>query len=217
MKSFLHHYRRHRFAWLFLSILLTIGFHPVLSAVDQDGNFLELLLVFNLLAAVLTVTQPRRLLILIPLAVGFLIVRGVELFIQRPGFMPLGQALWTATCVLTTVATIRYVIQPGTVDSERICAALDVYLLVGLIFGVVYWTLDRLHPGSFGGTSNSPFDLTHAVYFSFVTLATLGYGDIVPTTEAARGLAIFEAIGGQMYLVVFIARLVGAYAPPGNR
>jgi voltage-gated potassium channel Kch len=217
MKSFLYHYRRHRFGWLFLSILLTLGFHPVLSAVDDDCNFLELLLVLNLLAAVLTVTQQRRLLILVPLAASFLVVRGLELIFHSSGFIPLGQALWTATCVLATVATIRYVVQPGAVDSERIFAALDVYLLVGLIFGVIYRTLDRVHPGSFHGAASSPFDLPQAIYFSFVTLATLGYGDIVPGTEAARGLAIFEAVGGQMYLVVFIARLVGMYSPQNQR
>jgi hypothetical protein len=55
------------------------------------------------------------------------------------------------------------------------------------------------------------FSLTQAFYFSFVTLATLGYGDVVPLGEVARGLAIIEAVAGQLYLAVMVARLVSLY------
>ena len=55
------------------------------------------------------------------------------------------------------------------------------------------------------------FSLANGIYFSFVTLATLGYGDVVPQTEIARGLAILEAVSGQLYLAVMVARLVSLY------
>jgi Ion channel len=97
------------------------------------------------------------------------------------------------------------------VDGERILAALDVYLLAGLAFAVGYWVLDQTWPASFGLASGRHLDLPGAIYFSFVTIATLGYGDIVPVSEAARGLAILEAVGGQMYLAVLVARLVTLY------
>ena len=58
--------------------------------------------------------------------------------------------------------------------------------------------------------------LARAVYYSFVTIATLGYGDIVPASHPARGLAILEAVSGQMYLAVLIARLVALYATTKN-
>jgi hypothetical protein len=56
-----------------------------------------------------------------------------------------------------------------------------------------------------------------AFYFSFVTLATLGYGDIVPRTDVARGLAIVEGVGGQLFLAVLVARLVSLYGRGGPR
>ena len=57
----------------------------------------------------------------------------------------------------------------------------------------------------------------HAIYFSFVTIATLGYGDVIPASAPAQGLAIVEGVGGQMYLVVLVARLVGLYAHGRDR
>ena len=67
-----------------------------------------------------------------------------------------------------------------------------------------------------GGAAIADFSFTTAIYFSFVTLATLGYGDIVPQSEVARGVTVVEAIVGQLYLAVLIARLVSNAAPPGR-
>jgi voltage-gated potassium channel Kch len=107
------------------------------------------------------------------------------------------------------VATARYALRGGPVDAERIFAALDAYLLAGLVFGVGYWLLSHLDPPAFNETELS---LARATYFSFVTLAALGYGDVLPRSELAQSLAIVEAVGGQMYLAVLIARLVSLYS-----
>jgi hypothetical protein len=96
------------------------------------------------------------------------------------------------------------------VSSETIYAALGTYLLAGVFFGQLYWSLESAAPGSFVGPD--PFSDTRAVYYSFVTLATLGYGDYVPRTDLARGLATFEVIGGQLYLAALVARLIGMFA-----
>jgi hypothetical protein len=72
--------------------------------------------------------------------------------------------------------------------------------------------LEQTWPASFGAVGASDLPLSRALYFSFVTIATLGYGDIVPKSEVAQGLAILEAVGGQMYLAVLVARLVSLYA-----
>jgi len=87
-------------------------------------------------------------------------------------------------------------------------------MLAGLFFGVFYWVLEQTWPGSLGTAGESVpghFPLTLAIYFSFVTLATLGYGDMVPRSEVTHGLAIMEAVVGQLYLAVMIARLVSSY------
>jgi hypothetical protein len=125
---------------------------------------------------------------------------------------PISQVLWILASLLATAVTARHALREGSVNAERIFAALDAYLLAGLIFGVCYRLLDQTWPASFGVASASDLDLNRAIYFSFVTIATLGYGDIVPVSDAARGLTILEAVSGQMYLAVLVARLVSLYS-----
>ena len=96
------------------------------------------------------------------------------------------------------------------VDAEHLYAALSAYLLAGIFFGLFYWVLEQIRPGTFAATGD--FSRMAALYFSFVTLATLGYGDIVARTDVARGLAIVEGVGGQLFLAVMVARLVSLYA-----
>src|SRR5262249_56877801 len=104
---------------------------------------------------------------------------------------------------------------------EQVYAALSAYLLAGLVFGVLHWAITIRWPGSLAeagavGTP-VPIPLSTAIYYSFVTLATLGYGDVVPRTQVARGLAVLEAVGGQLYIAVMIARLVGAHIETSRR
>jgi len=205
-------YRRHRFAWLFLSLLLTIGGRPALKAFVSNFNPLELLLAVNLVAAIASAAHERWIRVLLFLGIAFVIARGIRTVLGVEVLLPISQVLWIAASLLATATTARYALRTGVVDAEHIFAALDAYLLTGLIFAVCYWLLDQTWPASFGVASASDLTLARAIYFSFVTIATLGYGDVVPASEAAQGLAILEAVGGQMYFTVLVARLVSLYA-----
>jgi hypothetical protein len=120
---------------------------------------------------------------------------------------------------------------------NTVCASLCVYLLLGLVWAMAYSVVDVLDPNAFAWTvaGTRPRSLfrvgsgnSAVLYFSFVTLTTLGYGDIVPTSPISRMLAGIEAITGQLYLAVLVARLVGLHIaeslrqgeinqPPGER
>jgi voltage-gated potassium channel len=99
-----------------------------------------------------------------------------------------------------------------TVNQNVVHGAIVVYLMIGLCFSFTYGLVEFLHPGSFSNISaasavgHRPF-----LYFSFVTLTTLGYGDIVPLTAVARSLAVLEAVIGQVYLIINVSWLVGLY------
>jgi hypothetical protein len=201
-------YRRRRFAGLFVSLLLTFGAGGTLQTLVPAVNPLLVLLALSLLAAVASVAHEGAMRLPLVLAVAFLVVRGVLAALGIPGMLALSEALWATVIVLVTIAAVRYAFTARDVDAEHILAALDAYLLVGLLFGVIYQMLDRAWPGSFGVA----LDLPSAIYFSFVTIATLGYGDVVPVSAPARGLAIVEGVSGQLYLAVLVARLVSLYA-----
>ncbi|MCB0793952.1 MAG: two pore domain potassium channel family protein [Flavobacteriales bacterium] len=104
----------------------------------------------------------------------------------------------------------RTIARSGPVSRDTIIAAVVGYLALGSISRILLFLLEEEHPGSFVLASD-PGIAPDLLYFSFVTLTTLGYGDVVPTTEVARSLAVWIALAGQLYLTIVIALLVGRY------
>jgi len=123
--------------------------------------------------------------------------------------------------LLNSALILLYVFKGNRIDRDRIAAALCVYLMIGLCWGFAYGFLEHYHPHSFNYSSASAFAASEeedemdvhetTVYFSFVTLTTLGYGDISPRSDAARSLCMTEAMVGQLFLAVLIARLIGLH------
>ena len=105
------------------------------------------------------------------------------------------------------------VMRSEQVTWDKIAGAICAYLLVGVDWGLLYAWIGWMDPGSFGGIEalNAARIGEPMIYFSFATLTTLGYGDITPVGHAARTLAWLEAVVGQIYLVVMVARLVGLH------
>ncbi|MBW2410331.1 MAG: two pore domain potassium channel family protein, partial [Deltaproteobacteria bacterium] len=92
-----------------------------------------------------------------------------------------------------------------------IAGAAVVYLLLAIVWAYAYRAIGVIQPGSFAIADAQNITQSLALYYSFVTITTLGYGDIFPVTTAAKSCAILEAIIGQLYLVITIALLVGVY------
>ena len=144
---------------------------------------------------------------------GFITVtwlaRRRQLWFDHPALSAMTLGMWTLIGLFAAAAALRFAMHATSVDSEHLYAALSAYLLAGIFFGHFYWVLQQNWPGSFAVTGD--FSRMSAIYFSFVTIATLGYGDIVPRSDVARGLAIVEGVGGQLFLAVMVARLVSLY------
>jgi hypothetical protein len=213
-------YRHWRYAILFYSLLLTLAVVPLRRALGFSTGLLELFLALNLLAAVVPIGGRKTRRILLPLLVVAFVGRGGTSWLDQAALVPLSLALWTVVALLAAASALRFALGARVVDREHLYAGLSAYLLAGIFFGVFSWVLEHTWPGSFaipGEGVQGNLSLTGAIYYSFVTLATLGYGDIVPRSEAARGLAIIEAVAGQLYLAVMIARLVSLYASGTDR
>jgi hypothetical protein len=217
LERLLARYRRRRFAILFGSLLLTLAATPLLLEIRAHLDLVEVFLALNLLAALLGTVGETGWRPLAVLGVLFFASRGINLLLGGAFVLSASEIFWTTTCLLACAANLRFVLRGRVVDSEHIFAALGTYLLAGIVFGVAYHVLDEIRPGSLrmvvaeeGVPATA--SLGTCLYFSFVTLATLGYGDVVPATELTRTLATLEAVGAQLYLAVLIARLVGLYA-----
>lgn len=116
----------------------------------------------------------------------------------------------------TAVSLLRAVLRSTDVTHDTIYGALSVYFLMAITWGVGYFLLTNLQPGAIFMDSvrhpNHRMDWSDCIFYSYVTLTTVGYGDMVPITSQARSLSILEAVSGTMYVAVLIARLVGLNA-----
>lgn len=210
-----HRYAERRFTALFAVLMLTISGHALVGSLLPVGNPLEWLLALSLVAVVLSVGRGRLRWILYAATVGLVGARLAQPMVDHSAPTYVSQFLFALACLLTAAVAVRRALAAGPVDAEHIFAALDAYLLVGIAFGIGYWMLETALPGSF--SSAEPLTAPRAIYFSFVTQSTLGYGDILPVSEHAQGVVVAQGMGGQMYLAVLIARLVSLYAAQGNR
>ena len=181
-----HTYLNWRYAILFYSLLFTLAEVPLRRTLGFPTSVLELFLGINLLAAVVPIGARKTRRILLPCLVVALVGRGGTAWLDQVALVPMYLALWTVVGLLAAVSALRFALGARVVDREHLYAGLSAYLLAGIFFGVFYWVLERTWPGSLAILSEgvpSPITLPVAIYYSFVTLTTLGSGDIVPRSE----------------------------------
>lgn len=205
---------------LFYTLLSALGIMPLARLFGLPNWPLDLVLAGCLFAAgVAAVEGYQRHLLIGGLAV-LVLARLAGLFFGWGALFAEASSLgWLGIAIFAAAGAVRFMFRRGARRQEQLYAALSAYMLVGMFMGVLYAGMGARSPEAFLvlGAPASPenFDLRTAIYFSFVTLATLGYGDIVPATEFTRGLVIVQAVGGQLYLAVLVASLVGVGSRPG--
>jgi voltage-gated potassium channel len=211
---------RRKFLALLLALGLLVVVYPVLRSAFSTRLLLDALLTVVFLAAFLTIfSQSRFRLLALLLGVPTIVGAWIDYVVPGLPRLPLvvGFHLVAALFLGFTVATIlRAIHREETVSTDAIYGAFCGYLLVGLAFGHLYCVTESLNPGSFQMSEQFPPQLQvearhHFIlsYFSFVTLTSVGYGDITPGSGTARSLAVVEAIIGQFYIAVLIGELIG--------
>jgi len=109
-------------------------------------------------------------------------------------------------------AVVRDIATRRSVDQETVLGAIAAYLFVGMFFAFTYRAIGILQPTPFFG-AEGPGDMSQALFFSFVTLTTTGYGNLVPATNPGQSLAVLEAVLGQLFLVTAVAKIITAWKP----
>ncbi len=205
---------------LLLVLLLFIVVIPFLNILPYGELVQTVLLTLVLLSAVFVVAESRHMfLVAVVLAVPAFVGKWANYV--RPDMVPATFFL-VATLVFVTFVVFslfRFIFKAPRVNVEVLSAAASNYLMIGLLWMFAYVLLSQLLPGSFalgGGPPPGAMDRFDALYFSFVTLCTVGYGDITPISRPARMLAILEATTGTFYITIVIARLVALYTSEGE-
>lgn len=232
---------RGRFSALFWMLVAALAAPVVIPDGSIVGKIFPVLVLFLMLAGLSAVGSHKRTFWFgVLLAVPAFIMAVAAPILDIRELSAVATFLFLVFLVHLAVAILRHVIKLHHVDAETIYGAVSVYLLMALIWGQAYYILALVEPESFNYPDRDELAVVqerraaelgwddpelaelnwhtvqeHAqgtmVYYSLVTLTTLGYGDIYPVKDAARILAMLEATLGQLYLVILVARLVGLY------
>lgn len=171
-------------------------------------------ILFGLVLAAAILVLSRSLIATVAIVVALsLVAAATVLRARHPSVTDiyLDAGAWTMTGLTLGIVVGRAVLAPGRVTYHRIVGAILLYLAIGLIFVALFCFVALAAPHAFTGIEPLRDNLTIAsdlIYFSFVNLTSVGYGDIVPLNPYARGLANIEAIIGQLYPATLLARLV---------
>ncbi len=197
-----------RFSFLLVSIVLFMILRPFVEDLVKLSFLMEIFVTAILLSGIYAVSEDRVTLIFALLTgLPALFTNWSFQLLKTPSLLLIHHICAGLFFAVATIIIIRHLVNQKVITVDLIWGAVCGYFLLGFMWGDIFSLLETLQPGSFNLGEGVP-DIDSLIYFSFVTLATLGYGDIVPLTKQAQSLAIIETIMGQMYLAVNIAALV---------
>ena len=197
------------FEYLFLALILSVLIKPFFKGFIGIQILTNLLLTIIYLAAILTVSNtPKILKLSIALAVPPILFTWLSYFVPGKVINIISLVFSLLFFIYTIFLMLLYLVRQKRVTRSVIMCAMSTYFLMAIMWATAFLLLESVLPGSFQNI-NIKDPAADFFYFSFVTITTLGYGDILPFTAKAKALIITETILGQLYVAIMIARLVG--------
>lgn len=200
---------------LLIAILLFLG-TSLMSGDQLSGSLMVgVSSTLMLLAAIMTIQKKRQRLLYFALVV--ILLREASRFLLKNQYLETAASLANVVFfMLIVVHLIDQVARSREVDLSVILESVNGYLLVGLSGGILFTLISALQDGAF--SSSTEYGLADFLYFGFITVTTIGYGEITPVSGLARWVAILVGVSGQLYIAIIIATLVGKYlARKGDR
>jgi hypothetical protein len=205
----------------FLAALVLLLFATPFVEDMKHGHVVETALATLVLCMGVLAVGSRRRTLLLAILLALPAVTGNWVHHFYPTMWPLVAVFAGRLVFLAFVVAhlLGFILRAPRVNSEVLCAGISIYLLLGVIWAIAYTLVANLKPDAFAfsvppGSSHVMAGF-NAVYFSYVTLTTVGYGDIAPVSNVARMLTITESMSGTLFVGVLIARLVSLYSTPG--
>jgi hypothetical protein len=198
-----------RFIYIILTIMAVLLVNPFIRPLGKIGYFFATLLITMIpLASFYALNEDRkRAIIILFICAPFVILDGINMFFTNRYLMVVAYSFGTILYFYIIVLLVRNLLTQRVITANLIYCAISIYLMIGIMWAGIYVVLEGISPYSFSGASETP-DL---LYFSFVTLTTVGFGDVAPLSILGKRLAVFEAAMGGIYMAVIIALIVGRY------
>ena len=209
-------FRDKNFYFLLAALLVLMIVQPVISDLYGERNLLFGYITFSmtLLLSIVSISQVRKWRATgVSLVVLGAIFSWLAFSLDNQLMLYLFLIVDLLFLVLVTSLALQQIFFSESITIHNVVGALCVYILLGLIWAIAYYLVNLVMPGSFNGnlSANLHMQIYGFFYFSFVTLTTLGYGDILPQTATARTLVYMEAILGQFYMATLVAGLVAVH------
>ena len=204
--------------FLLLSLLLVIVLYPMLDRSEVRRLVLAGLMFAPLLLATARMAQIKGWVWpTIVLITAVVISASASILFPSRIFIGLKWGILAAFFGLSVIALFSYLRNARAIEDGHLYTAVSIYLLLGMQWFAIYSAIDVLSPGSIQRSASAAAD-RHAelLYFSLITLSTIGYGDVVPLYGEVRMLAALEGIAGVLYIAITVALLVSSYKPREN-
>ena len=220
--KFWERFSSYKYTVLTLSVVFLFFTMPLFER-EEEHYFIPFLFLPIMAAVLWTLSLHRGLLalclVLGVLGFGFhLIVEAIDLSEEISRVLEMAEAgvykLFYGICLFVF---LHRIFSETTVTADTIQGGIAVYFLSGLLWAFFYETLLLFNPDAILFSNHVLGKFSDIIYFSFVTMTTLGYGDIIPVSRMAKNLALLEAVWGQTYLTVLVARLVGLHLSSSGR
>jgi len=209
-----HVTEKNNFVYLAISLVLLLLIGALVDQFPSElgKHLVQVFTVITLLVGVFGIKSSR---LMFRTGIGFVITVALlvvlSVFLERAELYYMHLFALIVYYSLATWMAARQVLFTGPIDSNKIVGAICIYLLMGLIWTLLYLMITQAIPEAFIGLKQAPWleNFANAAYYSFVTLTTLGYGDISPVAPLARFLVYMEAITGAFYMAILVASLIG--------
>lgn len=198
------------------TLILLILLYPFFEGDTWARRFLAATTLWIIIGGLWELKNDRRwflpaIVLAVPTGIASLFQFGSE---RHPMLLP---SLEIPLFALLASNLVVYTLRPGTITIDKLAAAISGYLMLAFTWASIYRLLDVVTPGSFAALNDRDLSIFDHLYFSVVTLTTLGYGDITPVTDRARSFVMLEAVVGTLYTVVLISRLVSTFGDESQR
>ena len=200
-----------RYLSLLVSLLSLLVIYPFVERLGRGSLIFGLFYTLIVINVIYSLSDRRRFFwVLLGLAVPATLLHWGGTVSGSENLRAAGAIISTLMLGYTAALILQDVLRAEKVTGQKVCGAICVYLIFGLIWADLYTWLAAVDPAAFSGAVSEDVPFSEMLYFSFVTLTTLGYGDFSPAGDVGRTLAVVEALLGQLYLVTVIAVLVGS-------
>lgn len=221
-RKWISFFMQQRCVALLIALLALLGLYPYLGG-DTEGpsQLMNILTSLVMIGGVYAMSRRRRdfiiaIIIFIPAISG----NWTEGYMNYPALNIIASAMKALFFVFMSILVISYVVHSKSVTVDRLAGAMCGYLLIGVAYASLYRILYEIQPNAFSFTNlqntHEAIVQSNLIFYSFVTLTTLGYGDILPVTSQAQSLAMLESITGVLYVAAFIAWIVSTGHPKSS-